>query len=485
MNREQSCADVATRAPRADEEDREREPTTLAQRATREVSAASATFFRIAFGVGMIVNALLYVPRQVGEFYVEPSFHFGYAWFPWIEPAPALGMYAVYLAMVAAGAAIALGFRYRLALGAFFVLSTYVFLLDSTHYQNHEYLISLLAFLMLFMPLDGMWSLDARRRPAIARATVPAWVVWVLRFQIGVPYFFGGLAKLNGDWFNGEPLRMWLANRTEMEPFHSVLTDGSVVWFMNYGALTLDLLVVPLLLWRRTRPATFVVVVTFHLVNVWLFGLYIFPWLMIAATTIFFEPDWPLRLADRVRARMRDADDLDVPAIDDRASHPVARTAGRPRTVQRRARRISPLGVFLGIWIVVQLFVPLRHVVIPGDPNWTEEGHRFAWHMMLRSKSGSVVYEVETTDGVIAVDPRDHLSERQYAGLVGHPQRLVQFAHHLSSLHGGAEVRAVTSVSLNGRPPQSIVDPTVDLAAEPTAWIGHREWIVPLTERLP
>jgi vitamin K-dependent gamma-carboxylase len=439
----------------------------------RNVSAASASVFRIAFGIGIVVNALLYMPRLVGEYYVEPSYHFSYPGFSWVEPAPGLGMYAVYLGMVVCGGAIALGHRYRWAMGVFFLLTTYVFLLDSTHYQNHEYLISLLALLMLLMPLDRHWSLDARRRPEIASATIPVWVVWMLRFQIAVPYFYGGLAKLNGDWFRGEPLRSWLANRTDIEPIHSVLTDSSVVWMMTYGALILDLVIVPLLLIRRTRLPMFVIAVAFHLMNAWLFGLYIFPWLMIAATTIFFHPDWPLVFARRVRANLGHM-----------RKEPLG-DAALPATSGRRRRRLHPaLAAFLGIWIAVQIVVPLRHLAITGNPSWTEEGHRFAWHMMLRNKTGTAIYEVETGDEIIRVDPRDHLTAEQSRHIVGHPQRLVQFAHHLSSMYDDADVRVITDVSMNGRARQPLIDPTIDLTHVPTSWIGHREWILPLTEPL-
>lgn len=454
-----------------------RNTTTVGGGLRREVSAASAAVFRIAFGTAMIVNALLYVPELVGEYYVDPPIHFPYAGFSWVEPAPAVGMYAVYAGMVLCGAAVAVGYRYRLAIGAFFVLTTYVFLLDSTHYQNHEYLISLLALLMFFMPLHGFWSVDAARRPQIARATVPVWVVWMLRFQIAIPYLYGGLAKLNGDWFRGEPLRGWLSNRTDIEPIHSLLTNSSIVWFMAYGALVFDLVIVPLLLWRPTRLPIFVVAVMFHLTNVWLFGLYIFPWLMIAATTIFFDPDWPLAVARRVRAHL---------AADRSAELRLAATPLEQRSrVERRSRVGSVLPVMLGAWVVIQVVFPLRHLAIAGDPNWTEEGHRFAWHMMLRSKTGTAIYEVETSEGVIVVDPRDHLSAAQSEHIVGHPQRLVQFAHHLSSMYDGAEVHVMTQVSLNGRPPQPIIDPDADLASEPTAWVGHRDWILPLTEPPP
>jgi Vitamin K-dependent gamma-carboxylase, lumenal domain/HTTM domain len=262
-----------------------------------------------------------------------------------------------------------------------------------------------------------------------------------------------------------------------------MLTDPSIVWMMNHGALTLDLLAVPLLLWRRTRLATFLVLVAFHLLNVWLFGLYIFPWLMIAATTVFFDPDWPRAVATRARALTAPARaGLANRTADDNAALPPETVPSPPDRPPRRGGRL--LMAFLAAWAVVQLVAPLRHLAIAGHPNWTEEGHRFAWHMMLRSKSGTVTYEVETEGGVVLVDPRDHLTDRQYAGLVGHPQRLVQFAHHLSALHDGAEVRAKTDVSLNGRDRQPIVDPTADLAAVPTWWFGRQDVILPLAQPL-
>ena len=43
------------------------------------------------------------------------------------------------------------------------------------------------------------------------------------------------------------------------------------------------------------------------------------------------------------------------------------------------------------------------------------------------------------------------------------------------------EVRARTFVSLNGRRPQPLVDPDVDLAAQPRD-LSHASWIVPLRD---
>jgi vitamin K-dependent gamma-carboxylase len=438
----------------------------LREAGRRPVSSASLAVFRIAFGVAMVINTMLYLPVLVREYYIDPPLHFPYPPFAFVVPLPGPALYGVFGLMVLTGAMIALGLLYRWAAWSFFVLTTYVFLLDSTYYQNHEYLVSLLALMLALLPADRRWSLDARRRPGLRSMTVPAWVVWLLRFQIGVPYFFGGIAKLNGDWFRGEPLRAWLANRTDLEPMATVLTTEWVVWFMAYGALVLDLTVVWFLLHRRTRPAAYAVVVCFHLMNAWLFGLFIFPWLMIAATTIFFSPAWPERLVRRF-------------------ARPAARV-GPTSTVVPVRRPVRPwrpsralVGVF-GVWVLLQATVPLRHFAIAGSPSWTEEAHRFAWHMRLRQKSGTATFLVTANGQTWTVEPSEHLSGKQLWQLAGYPERLVRFAHHLSELHGGAEVRAETRVSLNGREPQPIVDPSVDLSEVSLLWFGPAPWILPL-----
>jgi vitamin K-dependent gamma-carboxylase len=436
----------------------------------RPVSAASLAVFRIAFGLAMIYNTLLYLPWRVQAYYIDPSFHFPYEPFTFVQPVPGWGMYLVYGGMILTGGLIALGLWYRLAAAAFFVLTTYVFLLDSSYYQNHEYLISLLAFLMILLPAHCMWSIDAKLRPGITSPTVSAWVVWLLRFQVGVPYFFGGIAKLNADWLRGDPLRMWLERRTDMAIIGPFFQYDAVTWTMVYGSLVFDLAVVWFLLYHRTRIAAFVVATAFHLLNARLWGLFIFPWLMIAATTIFFSPDWPLKVRERWQA-FRGRIHQQRPASE---SPPVV-----------TGTRFGPvLMAFLVVWVAVQVLVPFRHFTMPGKVHWTEQGHRFAWHMMLREKSGSATFVVLTNGEFTEIDARDYLGERQASRMAGHPERLLQFARHLSKLHDGAEVRVQTSVSLNGRRHQPLIDPDVDLASASMPRWGRAEWILPLEQPL-
>ena len=120
---------------------------------------------------------------------------------------------------------------------------------------------------------------------ASASSTVPAWTIWLLRFQIGVPYFYGGLAKLNADWLQGYPMRYWLSERADFPVIGQYFHNVSTAYFFSYSGLLIDLLAVPLLLWKRTRVLMFVVLMSFHFVNTRLFNIGIFPWFMLAATT--------------------------------------------------------------------------------------------------------------------------------------------------------------------------------------------------------
>src|SRR5262249_40969840 len=146
----------------------------------------------------------------VDEFYVVPRFHFTWELFPWIAPLPAAWMHALFAALAILACAIAVGFHTRVAAALFGIGFTYVQLIDKTTYLNHYYLVSLLSLLLVVVPSDRVWSVDAWRHPLypFRARTVPAWSVNLLRFQLAVVYVFAGLAKISGDWLlHAQPLR--------------------------------------------------------------------------------------------------------------------------------------------------------------------------------------------------------------------------------------------------------------------------------------
>lgn len=492
------------------------------------VDAGALAYFRIVFGLVLAWEAYRYMSfGWVDKYYVDRPFLFGYWPFEFVKPWSADGLRVHFVVLVVAGLLVSAGLFYRLATVVAFLGVTYMFLLDKSLYLNHIYLVCLVAFVMMFLPAHRRWSVDALRSPEIASEVVPAWMLWLVRFQIALPYVFGGISKLNPDWFQGEPLKMWLADQTDFPLIGHMFVQDPVPRLMTFGALVLDLGVVPLLLFRKTRPFGYAAAVLFHFLNARLFNIGIFPWFMIVATVIFFPPDWPRRVSRDLWRRPESLRSVawwtgfvggawlawflpkrfEVPPVvlgglgcalvlyslvelfrplpDDREpGGGTVEAASLP--VKRTDRLTRPVSVLLALWVALHLLVPLRHLAIPGNTYWTEEGHRFSWMMLVRSKVGTTRYVItdRSSGATWQVNPAVYLAPHQLQGMRGKPDMVLEFAHYLRDrLHeegrSDVEVRALTSVSLNGREWRPMVDPEVDLATVRWPWFGHADWILP------
>jgi hypothetical protein len=442
----------------------------LESRLFESVDVASLAAFRVAFGVIMLSEVWRYFHNDwIQRYYVEPTFHFAYYGFGWLRPLPNVGIRLLFVGLGVCAVGVALGAWYRASAALFCLGFAYVFLIDEARYLNHFYLVCLVSLLMACLPAHRIWSIDARRRPELRCVAVATWSLWIMRAQVGIVYVYGGVAKLNADWLSGEPARMWLNNRTMRGLIPPALDSDAWVYVICYGGLLFDLLIVPLLLWRRTRATAFVIMVSFHVTNSWLFEIGIFPWFMIAATTLFLSPSWPRRLLRHGEAAVKLSDEA---------------------TLRRTPRQRATL-VLLGVYVAIQLLVPLRHWLYPGNVSWTEEGHRFSWHMKLRSKQADARFFVHdpATDETWEVDPSSFLTPWQYRKMATQPDMLLQFGHLIAEeftarnprAAGTApvEVHADVVASLNDRPPQTLIDPAVDLAATPRGLLPA-SWIVPL-----
>jgi vitamin K-dependent gamma-carboxylase len=434
--------------------------------ATCDIS--SLVLFRITFGALMLLDVVRSFP-SIQPAYLEPSFHFTFYGLDWVRPWPGHGMYVHFGVLALAALFIAIGLCYRAAALVFFVGVSYVFLLEQGTYLNHIYLIALLSFLLIFVPAHRAGSVDAWLRPGLrSQVARRCGALWLLRAQVGLPYFYGGVAKLNPDWLRGLPLKLWLEDYAERPVIGPLLAQDWVAYLFSYGGLALDLLIVPALLWARTRPWAYALALGFHLTNSLVFDIGVFPWLMIAATTIFFPPDWPRRLRSRLAA-LAQLPPSPAPAL------------SPPPTRLGRAERVT-LGLF-SAYLAWQLLFPLRHWLYPGDVAWTEEGHKFAWRMKLRDKHGSVRFYAHdpATRETLRVDPRRYLARWQYYEMAARPEMIHQFARHLADRlraqgRDAVEIHVVARISLNGREPQLLIDPEVDLAAvrpslRPAPWI--------------
>ncbi|NNE03059.1 MAG: HTTM domain-containing protein, partial [Eudoraea sp.] len=137
------------------------------------------------------------------------------------------------------------------------------------------------------------------------------------------------------------------------------------------------------------------------------------------------------------------------------------------------------------MYFLVQLVLPLRHYLIEAAVLWTEEGHRMSWRMMLRSRSGIIQFNV--VDKTTGKSTRDHLSQyltlKQQEKIAAYPDFIWQFSQRLKREYAAKGITvgiyAKGKVSINGRPPQPFIDPTVDLANEKWKTFNHHTWILP------
>jgi hypothetical protein len=442
------------------------------RRALGPVDIASLAAFRVIFGLVMFGGLIRFLATGwIEPMYGEPRWFFKYPGFAWVEPWPVWGMYLHYAVLAGLALAIALGAFHRVVCVLFVAGFAYTQLIDVTNYLNHHYLVVLLGVLLACLPANAQWSIDAWRRPEIRRATVPAWMVWLPRFQIGVVYVFAGLAKAKLDWLGyGQPLNLWLSARVET-PIVGRLFDEP--WFalaMSWGGFLFDSTIVLWLSWARTRLFAFALVIVFHGATGYLFNIGMFPIIMTSSALIFFSPSWPRAVLARIGPLAR------------HAKPPVIEAGRVPRP--RRA-----VVIVIGVYVVLQVALPLRHLVYPGSVLWNEDGMRFAWHVLVREKHGSITFVAAFPNGKrLEVPIHNYLTPRQEREMGGQPDLILQLGREIADdleRRGYREfqLHAITQVSLNGRAPVPLIDPEVDLRR--VIDLGNRTWVTPAPSTEP
>lgn len=454
----------------------------------KPVDGSFLVVFRVGFGIIMLSEVLRYwLHDWIYQLYIAPTFYFKYYGFEWVQPWPGDGMYYHFAVMGVLAFFITVGFLYRISTALFCIAFSYVFLLDQTRYLNHFYLVILVNLLLLILPAHRSFSVDAKLRPAIRDPRVTAWSLWILRTQFEVLYVYAGLVKINADWLNLEPLRMWLATRTDMPIVGYFYSQDWAIAVAAYGIILLHVVGAPLLLWRKTRLAIFIIYACFHVLNHFTFNIGIFPWFTLFGTLVFFDPDWPKQLWRRLR-RLTTHSGFAATA-DNHAGFGYKDNS--LYDTNRPWLQFSIMG-FLAVWVMFQVLVPLRHLLYPGKVSWNEQGHRFAWQMKLRDKEGFADFTVHDPDSGQNwyVRPEDYLTPGQARKMATQPDMILQFAYYLEeqwTRHyrqiDDVEVRVDNYVSLNGRAPAPMVNPSVDLTRIERN-LAPAHWILPLHEPL-
>ena len=442
-----------------------------------ELSNAPLIVFRIIFGALMLFGSIRFVLKGwVHDLYIAPEFHFGYYGFEWVKPLPGDWMYLPFIILILSAIGILLGFKYRFSALLFFLAFTYVELLDKTNYLNHYYFVSLMAFLMIWVPANKRFSIDAWLNPNMYENSCRRYAIFILQFQLAIVYVFAGIAKLEPDWLlEAQPLRIWLQAHSSMPVFGDLLDQKWVAYLFSWFGCIYDLFIVFFLWNNRFRKYAYILVILFHFITWYLLPIGVFPWVMIFSTLIFFPAEFHEQIIEQIKKLLP--------------------FQARKSTNTSPNKPLSQLGRFaIGIFIFLQLVIPFRYCLYPGNLFWNEEGFRFSWRVMLMHKEGHATFYIRDpkTKGEIEIQNRDYLTETQIDQMATQPDMILQYAQflkqkydhrqfHFGNKHltlNNPSVHAEIYVSLNGRPSQLFVEKKHDLTQLPYN-LAHRTWIAP------
>ncbi len=438
------------------------------------VHSAALAAFRFLFGIMILASTFrFWMKGWIEELYIKPQFFFSYYGFEWIKP---IGEYTYWLFLLCGISALffALGLFYRISSILLFVSFTYIELMDKTNYLNHYYFVSLVLFLMMWLPAHVNYSIDAIRNKTSKNRFIPRWTLGSIRLMMGIVYFYAGIAKLNSDWLlEAMPLRLWLPASNDMPIIGPLFNHLWVAYLFSWFGAIYDITIPFFLMNRKTRPYAYATVIVFHVLTAMLFPIGVFPYVMIVSALVFFySKDWDKLLYTISNYIKRDHTEITI------SSYTFAPLFKKPVIVL--------FAVFFGI----QVLMPWRYILTKDELFWTEEGYRFSWRVMLMEKMGYAQFIVkdEKTGEKIAVNNNHFLTRNQEKMMASQPDFILQYAnllhdHYEQQGMNNPEVYATVYVGMNGRRSRLFVDTSVNLAQEQDGF-KHKSWLLPFNDTI-
>ncbi len=431
------------------------------------------------FGILMLFSTLrFWWNGWIYDFYIAPDFHFTFYGFSWVKTLGDPGMYVLFGILALSCVGIILGAFYRVSTILFFLGFTYVELIDKTTYLNHYYFVSIVAFLMIFLPANRHYALDVKWWPNKAAKTIPRWMIDILVAQISIVYFYAGFAKINHDWLiEAEPLKTWLKPKYDTPIIGELFRYDATHYFFSWFGMIYDCTIPIFMIWNRTRNWAYLFVISFHVLTAYLFPIGVFPYVMILSTLIYFPPSLHQNILNR------------LPFY----GNSYERTG---RLFMNPMLKKMIFGLFM-VHVFFQVLIPWRYLLYPGNLFWTEEGFRFSWRVMLVEKTGFATFYLKHPDypGMKPIQNSDHLSPQQIKQMSFQPDMILQYAHYLKEEYTGKqyiegndtivldnpEIHAEVFVKMNGYSSQKYIDKSHDLT-QYAYNLKHREFIEPFHE---
>ena len=389
---------------------------------------------------------------------IDTQVTFSFIGFEWLKPLPGFGMYFYFIAMGVFGLAIMLGYRYRIAIISYTILWAGVYFMQKTAYNNHYYLLLLISFLMIFLPSNSYASLDVRQNRIKEENTMPYWISLLFIIQVAIVYVFASIAKFYPDWLDGTFTRNLLADSTNVITLKKLFLQKWFYLFIAYMGIIFDLLIVPLLLFKKTRMLALLASLTFHLFNAIFLEIGIFPFFALTFALFFYEPET-------------------IRSVFLRRKTSIETDNGHSNYYGKK------IVYFLIIpYLIIQLLLPLRHHFIEGDVLWTEEGHRLSWRMMLRERNGFIHIRIKDlkTGEESLYDYRKNLTDKQIQNLATKPDFIWQYCQYIKKEFKGKEIAIFIDCknSINRKEYKTLIDPKFDMAKAKWDYFRHNEWLL-------
>jgi vitamin K-dependent gamma-carboxylase len=428
--------------------------------------------FRIGYGVLMAYTMIRYFNvGLIRNMFVLPAINFQYDYLRWVKPLPEIYLNILLAVLLLCALAIMAGVLFKWACRLFAVGYAYLFLLDKSIYNNHIYLFILFAILLSLTDADQSLSLKKKTSKTI---WIPRWQVFIMQAQILIVYFYGGIAKLTGDWlFHCQPVRYLIGTMDNDHIFAPLIKNEFGIYLLNYGGLFIDL-ASPLLLWYKpARKYGVVVFIIFTLMNSRIFSdIGIFPYAMLVSLLLFFETG-------------------ELPFIKRLLTRNQHLLVWNPET--QNAWDASKPGYsrslrFLAGYFIFQLLFPFRGHFMPNQLDWTTIGNRFSWRMKVDTREAEEMnfYIYSPTHAQpVPVEIKTFINDMQIRNLSMDPRSVADFARFLKEeaikyATKDPEIKASIKLRYNGRPAQYFVDPDVDLATTSYHWYKRIPWVYPV-----
>lgn len=414
--------------------------------------------FRIFFGFLIACESFgAILTGWVNKVLIAPKFTFSFIGLDWLQPLPGFGMYFYFIIMGLFGIAIMLGYRYRVAIISYTILWAGVYFMQKTSYNNHYYLLLIISFYMIFLPANQYVSLDVKQQRTLEQKAMPYWVSLLFIIQVAIVYFYAAIAKFYPDWLNGTFTRILLAGTTSNEFFLTLFSNKYFYLFIAYAGILFDLLIVPLLLFKKTRTIALVASLSFHLFNAIFLQIGIFPFFALTFSLFFYPPEKIRKIFLRNKPVFNES---------------VAENHfGKPIFL-----------FFLLPFLFLQLLLPLRHHLIEGDVLWTEEGHRLSWRMMLRKRDGFINFKIKNnnTGEMTSYDYHKNLSPKQARTLATKPDFIWQYCQKIKQEYHGKNISIFIDCknNINNGEFKTLIDPKQDFAKAEWNYFWHNEWIL-------